>query len=225
MIKGAIFDLDGTLLNSMFVWNTIGENYLRSLGLEPAEDINETVRAMSLYQAACHFRAVYGMSQSIDEIMAGINRMVEKYYRKELLLKTGAGTLVREMAEMHIHMCIATATDRYLVESALKRCGIRQYFSEIFTCTSVAHGKDEPDIYREAASFMGLPKDQVIVFEDAFYAAKTAHDDGFILIGVFDSYEKEQKKLQDLSDLYMKDFSPESRQKLVQFILSKHGRI
>ena len=78
MIKGAIFDLDGTLLNSMFVWNTVGENYLRSIGLEPDKDINETFKAMSLYQAACHYRKAYGITQSIDEIMAGVNKMIER---------------------------------------------------------------------------------------------------------------------------------------------------
>ena len=224
MIKGAIFDLDGTLLNSMFVWNTVGENYLRSIDLEPDKDINETFKAMSLYQAACHYRKAYGITQSIDEIMAGVNKMIERYYRDELILKSGTEKLLSEMSEMGMSMCIATATDQYLVDAALKRCGIRQYFSEIFTCTSVAHGKDEPQIYREAAAYMGLGKDQVIVFEDALYAALTAKDDGFTIIGVYDSYEKEHERLRELCDFYMADFSPENRRKLFQFISSKENR-
>ena len=150
--------------------------------------------------------------------------MIERYYRDELILKSGTEKLLSEMSEMGMSMCIATATDQYLVDAALKRCGIRQYFSEIFTCTSVAHGKDEPQIYREAAAYMGLGKDQVIVFEDALYAALTAKDDGFTIIGVYDSYEKEHERLRELCDFYMTDFSPENRRKLFQFISSKENR-
>ena len=131
MIKGAIFDLDGTLLNSMFVWATIGERYLRSIGYEPRENLNETFRAMSLYQAACYYRKAYGVTRSVDEIMTGVNKMVEKYYREELILKAGAEDLLHGLRSRGISMCIATATDKYLVEAALKRCEVRGFFSEI----------------------------------------------------------------------------------------------
>lgn len=221
MIKGAIFDLDGTLLNSMFVWATIGERYLRSIGYEPRENLNETFRAMSLYQAACYYRKAYGVTRSVDEIMAEVNKMVEKYYREELILKAGAEAMLHGLRSRGISMCIATATDKYLVEAALKRCEVRGFFSEIFTCSSVGSGKDRPQIYREAASHLGYEPREILVFEDALYAAKTAAADGFDLVGVYDSSERSQDELRNISNLFLEDFSESNRQKLYAYIDQK----
>ena len=206
MIKGAIFDLDGTLLNSMFVWNTVGENYLRSIGLEPDKDINETFKAMSLYQAACHYRKAYGITQSIDEIMAGVNGRGERFYRQEARLKPGALDFLRTLSQRGVRMCLATATDLHLVEAALDRCGVRTYFSALFTCTQVGSGKDEPHIYRAALRHLGTGRADTLVFEDALYAARTAKGDGFVTVGVADAYEKSEGELERLSDFFLRDF-------------------
>lgn len=100
-------------------------------------------------------------------------------------------------------MCIATATDKHLVEAALKRCGISRYFSEIFTCISVGYGKDEPVIYREAWKYRNTNKSGTVVFEVAVYAVKTAKNDGFITVATFDRHEKCQDEIKALSDYYM----------------------
>ena len=135
MIKGAIFDLDGTLFDSMFIWDTIGEIYLRSIGYEPKENLNETFKTMSLYNAACYYKSEYGVTLSVDEIMDGVNRMVEKYYINEVQLKTGVYDFVKHLHNIGVKMCIATATDKYLVETALERCGINECFQKF----SLAH--------------------------------------------------------------------------------------
>lgn len=207
MIKGAIFDVDGTLLNSMTIWENIGEIYLRSIGYEPKENLNETFKTFSLYQAACYYKREYGVSLSTDEIMNGINNMIYKYYRDEAPLKPGIESFLQQLKDSGIKMCIATATDKYLVEAALKRCGIIGYFSEIFTCTLVGRGKDEPIIYREALKHLGTKKSETVVFEDALYAMKTAKGDGFLTAAVYDTYEKSQRKINELADFYLTDFS------------------
>lgn len=92
-------------------------------------------------------------------------------------------------------MYIATATDKHLVEAALKRCGISRYFSEIFTCISVGYGKDEPVIYREAWKYRNTNKSGTVVFEVAVYAVKTAKNDGFITVAIFDRHEKCQDEI------------------------------
>ena len=80
MIKGAIFDLDGTILDSMFIWDTIGEDYLRTIGYEPKEKLNETFKNLSLQQAACYYISEYGVTLTVNEIVDGVNKMIEKYY-------------------------------------------------------------------------------------------------------------------------------------------------
>ncbi len=207
MIKGAIFDLDGTILDSMFVWDTIGEDYLRSLGKEPKENLKETFKTFSLEQAAHYYKENYGVALPVSEIISGVNKMVEKYYTDSIPLKSGVEMFLEKFKEKGIKMCIATVTDKHLVESALERLGIRNYFSEIFTCTSVGHGKEEPHIYREAQKHLGTSKSETVVFEDALYSLKTAKSDGFITAGVFDAHEENQEELKNLSDCYIEDYS------------------
>lgn len=207
MIQGAIFDVDGTLLDSMSNWTTIGERYLHSIGYEPKEGLNETIRSMSLYQAACYCKSEYGITRSVEEIMAGVNGLVEHYYRNEASLKPGAAEFLAQLKRCGVKMCIATATDRYLVEAGLERCGIRDYFSELFTCGGVGHGKDEPVIYQNALAHLQTSKHHTVVFEDAFYAAETAKKDGFPVVAVYDPHEKKQAELQALSDFHLTRYS------------------
>ena len=203
-IRGAIFDVDGTLLDSMFIWDTIGETYLRSIGYQPKENLNETFKNMSLRQAARYYQTEYGVTQSIDEIMDGVNAMLERYYRFEVPLKPGAAELLERLRQNGVKLCIATATDRHLVEAALDRCGVLSCFGEIFTCNEVGHGKDEPDIFEVALRFLGTRREETLVFDDALYAVRTAKEAGFPVAAVYDSHEKEQDKVRLLADIYLK---------------------
>lgn len=206
-IRGAIFDVDGTLLDSMSIWDTIGETYLRSIGYEPRENLNEVFQNMSLQQAAHYYQTKYGVTLSVAEIINGVNAMLEQYYRFEVLLKPGAAKLLAQLQENHIKMCIATATDRYLVEAALKRCGVLSCFCEIFTCNEVGHGKDEPYIFETALHFLGTEKAETIVFDDALYALQTAKEAGFLVAAVYDCHEKAQDEIRALSDIYLEELT------------------
>ena len=206
-IRGAIFDVDGTLLDSMFIWDTIGEAYLRSIGYQPKENLNETFKNMSLHQAARYYQTEYGVTQSIDEIMDGVNAMLERYYRFEVPLKPGVAELLERLRQNGVKLCIATATDRHLVEAALDRCGVLSCFGEIFTCNEVGHGKDEPDIFEAALRFLGTRREETLVFDDALYAVRTAKEAGFPVAAVYDSHERSQAEVRARSDLYLEDLT------------------
>lgn len=206
-IRGAIFDVDGTLLDSMFIWDTIGETYLRSIGYQPKENLNETFKNMSLHQAARYYQTEYGVTRSIDEIMDGVNAMLERYYRFEVPLKPGVAELLERLRQNGVRLCIATATDRHLVEAALDRCGVLSCFGEIFTCNEVGHGKDEPDIFEEALRFLGTRREETLVFDDALYAVRTAKEAGFPVAAVYDSHERSQAEVRARSDLYLEDLT------------------
>ena len=207
MIKGAIFDLDGTLLDSMFIWDTIGEEYLRSLGKEPHEDLKETFMTLTLEEAAEYYREHYGVTLSVKEIVDGVNSMVEQTYRTKVTLKPGISEYLAWLKENGVRMCVATVTDRYLVEETLERLGVRHYFSEIFTCAEVGFGKDKPIIYQKALEHLGTAKEETCVFEDMLFALNTAKTDGFPTVGVYDRHEVHQDKLKELSDYYVLDFT------------------
>lgn len=206
-ISAAIFDLDGTLLDSMPIWNTIGEQYLRNMGIEPRKDLNEKLKSMSLYQAACYYKRKYDVKLKTDEIIKGIVCLVDDYYQNKIPTKEGVPEFLEKLKQSGIKMCIATASEYHLAKAALKRCKILDYFLEIFTCTSVGYGKDKPHIYEAARMFMSTPKNETLVFEDALYAAQTAKKAGFYVVGVYDKSENKQEELKALADFYIKGFT------------------
>lgn len=207
MLRGVIFDFDGTLFDSMFIWESAGERYLSSIGIKPRDDINTRVRSMSLLQAALYVKEEYSIDMTVKEITDGINRMVEDLYLYRVQPKRGVREFLEEMKKRNIGMCIATATDRYQIEGALKRCGMEDYFSEIFTCIDTGHGKDEPYIFRLAMEHLKTDKDSTIVMEDAYHAVKTAKEDGFLTVGVYDRFEEKQEEMKKFCDCYLDDFS------------------
>jgi len=206
-IQCGIFDFDGTLFDSMYIWDTVGEVYLRSRGREPAPGLAQVVQAMSLDQSARYFQREYGLDLPVGEIVAGINRVVERFYTREVQPKPGVRAFLQALEKTGVSLCIATATDRPLIEAALARCGMGGYFRAIFTCGEVGHGKDEPVIFRRAMGFFGANREHTIVFEDALHAARTAKEDGFALAAVHDSSEPRQRELRALADCYIPDFA------------------
>lgn len=206
-ILGAIFDLDGVLLDSMFIWDTLGETYLKNRGIKPRENICETLRPMSLLQAAEYFRDEYGMLESVQEIIHGINCLVQHFYFDLAKPKPGVMDFLEKLKEKNVKMCITTATDRFMVEAALRRNQMDQYFDKIFTCSEVGQGKDKPEIYLQALQFLGLTKSEVFVFEDALYAIRTAKVAGFSVVAVYDSTAKDQQsEVEGLADAYITTF-------------------
>lgn len=211
MIRGAIFDVDGTLLDSMSVWDNIGELYLKSIGHIPKENLYKMLKNMSLKQAAEYFINEYHVELSVDEILNGINSLLECFYKRNALPKPGIIDFLNKLNSLRVSMCIATATDRPLIEAALKRFDMCKYFSEIFTCKSVGHSKKEPYIYREAMKSLGTDKSDTVVFEDALYAANTAKKDGFFTVGIYDSHEEGQTDMRALVDCYIDDYRTADR--------------
>ena len=207
MIQGMIFDFDGTLFDSMFIWDAAGETYLRSIGKEPADDLQSILKPMSLHQSADYLRVHYSIPLSTEEIMDGINRTVETFYFHTVEPKPGVIGFLEELTRKGMRMCIATATDRYQVEAALERCGMRHFFSEIFTCTEIGSGKDQPLIFRKAMEHLGTDRSNTVIVEDAWHAIRTAKSDGFIVAAVFDVHESMQRSIRETADIYLTDYS------------------
>lgn len=206
MVKGAIFDLDGTLIDSMFIWDTFGDDYLKSLGIESKENLAEVFKTFTLEQAAEYYRNHYDIELSVKEIVEGINNMVAEIYRTKVVLKPGISDFLKRLQGLGVKMCVATVTDRPIVEDVLKRLSIYEYFSEIFTCAEVGYNKETPEIYRKALKHLGTPKTETVVFEDVLHALKTAKTDGFKVAAVYDSHESRQNEIKEISDYYITDF-------------------
>lgn len=207
MITGAIFDLDGTLLDSMSLWDTIGNDYLRSLGIETTENLAETFKTFTLEQSAQYYRTHYGVPLSTREIISNINDMIGNFYRNTIPMKNGVAEFLEKLSQKNIKMCIATVTDRDLAEATLIRLNIRNYFTGIFTTAEAGCGKSSPQIYRTALAHLGTKKHETLVFEDTYHALMTAKNYGFPVIAVYDQHETRQTEMQKNSDYYITDFA------------------
>ena len=206
-IKGAIFDLDGTLLDSMSIWRNMAVDYLRSQNVEPREDLFDAVRVMSLADTAVYFREEYGIMKTGEQMMAEINANVEHFYNNVAQKKEFVIDLLDILKERGVKMCVATATDRHLVEPAMRRNGLDKYIDKIFTCTEAGAGKDAPDIFFTALEYLGTAKEETYVFEDSLFAIKSAKKAGFPIIGVYDRFSDYQiEEVKEMSDIFINGF-------------------
>jgi len=202
-IKGAIFDCDGVLLDSMQMWIGADAEYLLSLGLTPRPDIFDNIRPLSSLESAEYLRTEYSIPISTEQINDERNRMLEDYYFHKTMPKVGVIPLLESLRIRGVKMCIATATDKYLVEAALKRCDMLKYFERLFTCSEENTGKSSPDIYIRAAAFLGTEINETLVFEDALHAMKSAKKAGFQVVAIYDQSEYDhQDEIKSICDYY-----------------------
>lgn len=205
MIKGAIFDIDGVLLDSMGIWDDLGARYLRSLGKIPEEGLNKILFSMSMEQGAEYLNEHYGLNKSVKETVDGIGRMLEDYYFYEVLLKPGAKEILEFLKSKSIKIAAATSSPRTHIEKALSRNGLLGYIDKIYTTGEVGVSKHSPDIYNLAADYLKTKPEETLVFEDSLYALKTAKEAGYVTVGVYDEKgESDQEGLKNQADLYLK---------------------
>lgn len=204
VLRGAIFDIDGVILDSMGIWEDLGDRYLKGIGIEPQEGLGEILYPLSLPEGAAYLKSHYSLPETEQEILQGILAQMKSFYYEEAGAKPGVPEYLKRLAEAGIPAAAATSGDRDLAEHALERLGLRKYFSYIYTCAEVGVGKTEPAVYLAAADAMGLAPGECCVYEDAMYALRTAKDAGFQTAGVFDRYSREnQELLRQTADWYI----------------------
>ena len=207
-IKGAIFDVDGTMLDSMPIWENVSSDFLISRGKQPRPDLNSDLRMLGGHQIPEYFQIEYGITETAPEIHNAIIGLLNDFYCNKAPLKDGVIEVLEALRGLGVNMCVATATDRYLIEPALERCGIDGFFERIFTCGEEETSKRFPDIYIRAAESLGTSIAETLVFEDALYAIRSAKGAGFPIVAVYDlSADSHQEEVRQLSDIYVKSMS------------------
>lgn len=185
--KSIIFDMDGTLLDSMGMWQQLDRRFLRENGIEPPPDISEIVKKMTVDTSSAYFVERFGLPMTPEQVKNRIEQLAAEAYEQTLPLKPGAADFLRTAAAHRIPCAIASVTYPALLEAALKRLGIRQHFRCILTPESGTAGKHEPGIYFATAARLGTSPAETVVIEDALYAAETAAAAGFCTIGFRDA--------------------------------------
>lgn len=207
VIRGCIFDLDGVLLDTMPMWQRLGERFLHSRGIVAESGLTERLSTMSLGEGAQYLQSKYGFLQTGKDPLEEIRCFLSHYYQEEAPLKPGVQHFLEMLLQNKIKLTIATASDPLLAELALKHQGIYHYFCSIASCETVGHGKEYPDIYLRALEDLQLKKEETIVWEDALHCVKTAKNAGFLVVAVYDESEKHhQSQLQEAADWFLTSF-------------------
>ena len=208
MIRGAVFDLDGVLLDSMGIWKDLGVRYLRGRNVRPEPGLSEILFSMSMEQGAAYLKAHYRLAGTEEEILQGIADMLERFYYDEVPAKPGAEALLRFLRDRGIPMAAATSSPRDHVTRALDRLGLLPYLHTIFPTGEVGQSKHTPLIYQKAAAAVGSAPAQTLVFEDSLYALRTAAGAGFRTVGIYDpDGESDQDGLCAAAEFYLTELS------------------
>ena len=200
----AIFDMDGTLVDSTKIWNQLSREYFSSLGVTPSPQLLEQTAHLSMPETAAFFVQAFHLPCTPEQVAEDINSLMAQHYRLHVPLKPGVLTWLDHLRRAGVAMCVASSTAPALIDLCLRRLEVREYFKFLLSSEEVGAGKDRPDIYLEATRRMGGLPTNTLVFEDLLSAARTAKSAGFVLAAVCDeSSPCDQEAVKNIADYYI----------------------
>lgn len=206
-IEAVIFDMDGSLVDSMWMWRAIDIEYLGRYKIPLPENLQSEIEGMSFRETACYFKEHFAIPDSLEEIMAEWNRMAWNKYMYEVPLKKGIPAFLRHCREKGIRLGIATSNSRELVENVAAVHNLREYFTCIMTGSEVLRGKPNPDIYLAVAHGLGVPAGRCLVFEDIVAGIWAGKNAGMRVCAVEDEYSADSRdRKRELADYYIDDY-------------------
>lgn len=206
-MKGLIFDLDGTLLDSMPSWGRQLDDLLTARGITPPSDLLDRTKTLGLEMATSMVLQEFGLHDDPAVVYQQFQDNMAALYCGTIPLKPGVRAFLDDMYAKDVPMAVATATSRILVEKVLAYHQLTDYFQSITTVVEVGIGKHDPRIFLTAAGKLGLPPQQCVVFEDSLKAVRSANRAGFQTVAIYEETNPvEQNDLVQEADLYIHDF-------------------
>ncbi len=206
-VQAVLFDLDGTLVDSMWMWRRIDEEFLGRYGYECPEDLQRNIEGKSFHETAVYFHENFDIPLSIEELKQCWNEMAYDKYAHEVFLKPGAKEFLQFLKENGIATGIATSNSRFLVETVLQSLGITDSIGAITTGCEVACGKPAPHVYLETAKKLGVDPTKCLVFEDISAGIMAGKNAGMKVCAVEDLYSAQEKQRKmSLADWYITDY-------------------
>ena len=206
-MKAAIFDLDGTLIDSMWIWEGLASRYLQEIGIMAPDDLRESIKHYSLLEASHYMKDRFNIENSPEEINAHIEEILKGYYENEFQLKDNARELLEELKKRNIKMCVATATEDELAMSAMKRLEIDHYFEFLQTCNATGLQKGDKRFFEIAIEKLNEDPKDIWVFEDAYHCMESAKEANLNVLAIEDkSAAGDRENIKGISDIYIKSF-------------------
>ncbi len=199
----AIFDMDGTLLDSIHYWDRLVPQFLRECGVEAGDDVNGRMASLPLNECGAWLKEQFSLPQAPEEIVEVLYQRIGKYYREDILPRPGVKEWLKALQEKGVRMCVATASSAELGRAAMESCGLMPYLDFLVDCGMVGAGKESPAVYLLAAEKFGAKAEECAVVEDSGFALKTAKKAGFFTIGVYEKTEVDQERVRRYSDWYL----------------------
>ena len=202
-----IFDLDGTLIDSLDAWKDIGNRYLKSIGVQGRETLDQEMEHMAIEEACVYIKKEFHLSQSINEILSDVKEMIYDSYAHDMRLKEGVYDFLKQSYKQGKRMCVLTANDQSLAKVVLKHCQVLSYFECIESCGSIGYSKTNPQCYLEMAKRMNVSKEECVVFEDAYHALLSANHAGFYSVAVINNEnQKDRDNIKNIANQTIESF-------------------
>lgn len=206
-LQSAIFDLDGTLLDSTGFWKAFSHEMLHIPMDQPAPDIRGEFRRRTIREAAIRCKEVYGFPQSVEELTALFENRVMDFYANEVQAKPHLREFLSILKMEGVWMYVATEAERSMAEKALEHVGLRDFFRGILTCREIGHDKSTPEIYESCMRRLRSNKRDTVVFEDSIRGLRTAKEAGFRVTAVYDpASEEDQEEIRSFADYYIRSY-------------------
>lgn len=207
-IKGVIFDLDGTLVDSMWLWRDIDIEYLGNRNIAFTKDLQESIEGMTFWETAIYIKNTYNIPDTLEEMTQEWIFMAREHYEKNVPLKPGVSKFLKHLKNTGVKMGIATSNSRELCEIVLKSLGIKDYFDHVTTGNDVTEGKPSPYIYLNTAEKIKISPEDCLVFEDVPMGIMAGKRAGMKVCAVEDEFSKHLKDAKmDMADFYINDFT------------------
>ena len=206
-ITGAIFDMDGTLVDSLgfwdILWKELGERFLSDGSFRPDPITEKAVRTVTLIDGMTLVHKNCHIGNSADEVFAIAEEGLKNHYRYTVEMKPGAIEFLDHLASRGVKMCIASATAPDLIDIMMEKFGLEKYFPTLFSCNVVGKGKEHPDIFIAAHAYLGTPKESTWIFEDSLTALKTATAADYKTVGIYDKFNFGSEQTKEFSTVYI----------------------
>lgn len=207
-INAIIFDIDGVLLDSLFIWKELGRRFIVKHGYTPVPDMDEILFSMSMEQGAAWLKDTFSLENSEEEIIQELETRIQTFYFEEVKAKPGAEALLQRINKLGIPVVAATSSPRKHVRKALERNHLLPYLKEIYTTSEIGESKYSPKIYLTAAEALGTEPFGTLVVEDSLYALQTAGKAGFLTAGIYDALgEPDQEQLKKDAQIYCRNLT------------------